>query len=198
MVDNVKYTALAMEFAALGTANGELVDGGLCLATDPASDWTGKVVLCARGSVSFLEKVTKVMENGGIAAVIYNNVPGIFSGTLGEEVDGVIVAVSISQEDGQYLVGNKLGALAEVGATVTAPASGYEAWSGTSMATPHVSGVAALIWSANPAWTNVQIREALKASAKDLGDPGYDVYYGYGLVQAYDAWKLLGGGKPGK
>ena len=198
LVDNVKYTALAMEFAALGTANGALVDGGFCLAADPASDWTGKVVLCSRGDVSFLEKVTKVMENGGVAAVVYNNAPGIFSGTLGEEVDGVIVAVSISQEDGQYLVGNKLGALAEVGATVTAPASGYEAWDGTSMATPHVSGVAALIWSANPAWTNVQIREALKASAKDLGDPGYDVYYGYGLVQAYDAWKLLGGGKPGK
>ena len=69
-MDNVKYTALAMEFAALGTANGALVDGGFCLAADPASDWTGKVVLCSRGEVSFLEKVTKVMENGGVAAVI--------------------------------------------------------------------------------------------------------------------------------
>ena len=98
-----------MEFAALGTASGDLVDGGLCLAADPASDWSGKVVLCSRGEVSFLEKVTKVMENGGIAAVVYNNVPGIFSGTLGEEVDGVIVAVSISQEDGQYLVAQQAG-----------------------------------------------------------------------------------------
>lgn len=76
------------------------------------------MVLCSRGSVSFLEKVTKVMENGGIAAVIYNNIPGPFSGTLGEEVDDVIIAVSISQEDGLYLVANKLGAVAEVSSTV--------------------------------------------------------------------------------
>jgi len=69
--------------------------------------------------------------------------------------------------------------------------SGYEAWDGTSMATPHVSGVAALIWSADPSLTNVQIREAMDATAEDLGDPGRDVYYGYGLVQAKAALDLL-------
>ncbi len=61
------------------------------------------------------------------------------------------------------------------------------------MATPHVSGVAALIWSANPYWTNVQIRTALIGSAMDLGAGGRDVYYGYGLVQAKAALDLLGG-----
>jgi len=66
------------------------------------------------------------------------------------------------------------------------------------MATPHVSGVAALIWSANPSWTNVQIREAMAATAMDLGEAGRDVYFGYGLVQAKDALNYLGGGKPGK
>ena len=196
-VEEVEYTALGMEYAAQGTVSGELVDGSLCLATDPAADWTGKVVLCSRGEVSFLEKVTKVMENGGIAAVIYNNAPGIFSGTLGEPVDGVIIAVSISQEDGLFLVENKVGLIAEVSAITYWPTSGYEAWDGTSMATPHVSAVAALIWSANPAWTNVQIREAMAMTARDLGDPGRDVHFGYGLVQAYDAWLYLGGGKPG-
>ncbi len=63
--------------------------------------------------------------------------------------------------------------------------------------TPHVSGVAALLWSANPAWTNVQIREAMAATALDLGDAGWDMYYGYGLVQAYDALDYLGGTDPG-
>ena len=52
------------------------------------------------------------------------------------------------------------------------------------MATPHVAGVAALIWSANPSWTNYQIREALDATAQDLGAPGYDTSFGWGLVQA--------------
>ncbi|PKO05703.1 MAG: peptidase S8 [Chloroflexi bacterium HGW-Chloroflexi-3] len=196
-VDGVSYEALGMEFAPTGAASGELVDGGFCLATDPAADWTGKVVLCSRGSVSFAEKVTKVTQNGGEAAVIYNNKPGLFAGTLGEAGDYVI-AVSISQEDGQYLVANKIGSVATVVSTFEFPASGYEAWAGTSMATPHVSAVAALIWSWNPSLTNVQIREAMVATAMDLGDPGRDDYYGYGLVQAYDALKYLGGGKPGK
>jgi len=197
-VEGVKYTALGMEFAPMGEVSGALVDGGFCLAADPAADWSGKVVLCSRGSVSFAEKVTKVMANGGAAAVVYNNAPGIFSGTLGAEGDWII-AVTISMEDGQYLVANKLGSLATVANNpVIWPASGYEAWNGTSMATPHVSAVAALIWSWDTSLTNVQIREAMAATALDLGEPGRDVHYGYGLVQAYDAWVYLGGGKPGK
>jgi len=137
------------------------------------------------------------MSNGGAAAVIYNNAPGLFSGTLGEAGD-YILAVSISMEDGLYLVQNKLEFEATVDSTFEFPGSGYEAWSGTSMATPHVSAVAALIWSWNPSLTNVQIREAMSATALDLGEPGRDIYYGFGLVQAKDALKYLGGGKPGK
>jgi subtilisin family serine protease len=71
------------------------------------------------------------------------------------------------------------------------PGSSYEAWNGTSMATPHVSGVAALLWSANPKWTNAQIRDAMIATAMDLGDEGWDPHYGHGLVQAYDALEYL-------
>jgi subtilisin family serine protease len=70
--------------------------------------------------------------------------------------------------------------------------------SGTFMATPHVSGMAALILSSNPALSNEQIRQAMQATALDLGDPGWDVYYGYGLVQAKGALDYLGGSKPGK
>jgi serine protease len=66
------------------------------------------------------------------------------------------------------------------------------------MATPHVSGVAALLWSSNPDLTNVQIREAMAMTAMDLGAEGRDPYYGYGLVQAYDALQYLPDQKPGK
>ncbi len=83
--------------------------------------------------------------------------------------------------------------IAAPGVTVlsTLPPSSYASWSGTSMATPHVSGVAALVWSFNPAWTNVQIREALDATAEDLGAPGRDTSFGYGLVQASAALAYL-------
>ncbi|MCX5904588.1 MAG: S8 family serine peptidase [Proteobacteria bacterium] len=64
---------------------------------------------------------------------------------------------------------------------------GYYFLSGTSMATPHVSGVAALIKAKHPAWGPQQIRDALINSAEDLGTPGRDDEYGYGLVDAFAA-----------
>lgn len=59
---------------------------------------------------------------------------------------------------------------------------GYK--SGTSMACPHVSGVAALILAVYPTWTNDQVRQHLWDTAEDLGAPGWDQYFGYGLVDA--------------
>ena len=52
------------------------------------------------------------------------------------------------------------------------------------MATPHVSGVAALVWSNHPSCTAAQIRNALNMTAKDKGTAGRDTSYGYGIVQA--------------
>lgn len=189
-VDSVAYSANHIEYAAYGTASGALVDGGLCTAT---GTWSGKVVLCQRGDISFLDKILNVQNSGGVAAVIYNNVPGGFLGTL-DTGTSTIVAISMSQEDGQYLVANKLGRTATVASTLTRPASGYEAWDGTSMATPHVSAVAALLWSSNPNLTNAEIRAAMTSTALDLGAAGRDVAYGYGLVQAKAALDFLGGG----
>ncbi len=58
---------------------------------------------------------------------------------------------------------------------------------GTSMACPFVTGVAALMMGANPGMSNVEVREALREQAIDLGEPGKDPIYGYGLVNAYRA-----------
>ncbi|MCB9456466.1 MAG: S8 family serine peptidase [Anaerolineaceae bacterium] len=57
-------------------------------------------------------------------------------------------------------------------------------WNGTSMATPHVSGIVALIMSANIARTPQQVKEALICSAQDAGTAGYDTSFGWGVVQA--------------
>jgi minor extracellular protease Epr len=61
---------------------------------------------------------------------------------------------------------------------------GYANASGTSMAAPFVSGVAALIKSKNLSMTPQEIRHTLDYNAIDLGDPGRDRIYGFGLVQA--------------
>merc|ERR1712125_188162 len=79
----------------------------------------------------------------------------------------------------------------------TLPDDSYAAWSGTSMATPHVAGVAGLLWMHFPQCKNYQIRNVLLATAKDRGSSGCDNYYGTGLVQAKDAYDLLSEGNCG-
>ena len=73
----------------------------------------------------------------------------------------------------------------------TLPGDTYQAWNGTSMATPHVSGVAALVWSFYPQCSNEQIREALNATADDRGASGKDNFYGWGIVKAKDTYDYL-------
>jgi serine protease len=147
-------------------------------------DFTGKLALIQRGEISFAEKVANAYAAGAMGAIIYNNQPGNFEGTLGSP--GAIPAVSLSQDDGLYMKG-----LIEAGSTTTTLiayyGSDYAVFSGTSMATPHVSGVAALVLAANPSLTPAEVRAILESAAVDLGSPGKDPTYGYGLVDAYAA-----------
>ena len=74
----------------------------------------------------------------------------------------------------------------------TLPGDRYEAWPGTSMAAPFVSGIAALLWSRYPNLTNVEVRERLLSTAEHVGtsiyDPtGHNVEFGYGLINAAQA-----------
>ncbi len=73
----------------------------------------------------------------------------------------------------------------------TYPSSSYATLSGTSMATPHVAGAAALVWSFHPQCSASQIRSALNATAEDRGSSGRDNYYGYGIVRVSEANSYL-------
>lgn len=170
-----------------------LVNGGLC---DTAGPWpAGAIVLCQRGTIAFVDKVNNVSNGGGGSAVIYNNVAsdatcGDFSGTLGTGVTSPISAISVSCAEGATAL-THVGQSGTVVSRVTLGASGYEAWGGTSMATPHVSGVAALVWSHCPNATNAQVRDALDSTAQDKGAAGRDNLYGYGIVKAQAALTYL-------
>lgn len=63
----------------------------------------------------------------------------------------------------------------------------HQAGSGTSLSTPQVAGVAALILSRNPNLNNGQVRDIIQTTASDLGSPGWDPFYGFGQVDAYRA-----------
>lgn len=53
---------------------------------------------------------------------------------------------------------------------------------GTSFSTPYVSGIAALMSAVKPTITTEEFMEKIKLTATDLGPPGYDIYYGHGLI----------------
>jgi len=77
-----------------------------------------------------------------------------------------------------------------VGILSTYPSDNYATLQGTSMAAPHVAGVAALMWSKYPTLTNHEVRDILSHTADDLGPDGFDQYYGYGKVNAMNATDL--------
>merc|ERR1712176_675099 len=77
------------------------------------------------------------------------------------------------------------------------PGNNYAKWSGTSMATPHVAGVAGLLWMYFPDCENYQIRNAILATAEDLRADGCDIYTGFGVVRAKSAYELLAKGNCG-
>jgi subtilisin family serine protease len=66
----------------------------------------------------------------------------------------------------------------------TVPGASYDELSGTSMATPHVAGLAALLKAAHPTWTAKQLRARIEATADDKGIAGYDIYFGHGRIHA--------------
>lgn len=191
-----------VEFSARGSANGQLVFGGLGDTTNPA--WNGKIVLVDRGSVSFLAKVQNVQNSGGLACLIANNdtanPDAALHATLGEGNSSTIPAIGLSLNAGMALQ-PFVGSAASVTSALQQPVNGYDYFDGTSMACPHVSGVAALIWSKFPTATNAQVRTALTSTAEDLGATGRDTSYGFGLVRAKAALDALaaavGGGGGG-
>jgi subtilisin family serine protease len=136
-----------------------------------------------RGTNSFSDKVTRAMNAGAIAAIIYNNVSGDFRGTLSTTTaaDGRawIPAVSVSNSTGATLkkqAGKPAGVVNQI--------SSWDRYDGTSMATAHVTGIIALVWSAGPTLSNTTVESYLFSTCTDLGTRGYDTTYGRGIVNA--------------
>ena len=136
-------TYAASELTYSGTTTGitaTVYDCGLGYSTNFPSAVRNNIALIARGTLNFSSKVANAMTAGALAAVIYNNTNGNFSGTL-QTNNNWIPAVSLSQADGLALKA----ILPATGTVVNAlnPTQIYQYLDGTSMATPHVSGAVA-------------------------------------------------------
>ncbi len=116
---------------------------------------------------------------------------GAPSPTYPAAYDEVIAVGAIDQNDNVPLWSNRGVEVSAPGVNVlsTYPNDKYAYLSGTSMATPHVSGVVALIQAAHyskygDVLSSGEVRNILHSTADDLGSPGYDISYGYGVVRA--------------
>lgn len=182
---NSEYQALPLLFSGLTEGvNKPVVDCKLGKPGDFPAEVAGNIALIRRGDNSFAEKVLNAMQAGAAAVIIFNNDAGNFLGTLNnpKTPDGKawIPAVSVSDVDGAQL----LKQASQSSATVVNKRSSWGELNGTSMATPHVSGVVALIFAANPSLTPAQAEDILLSTAVDLGTVGFDTIYGRGLVNA--------------
>ncbi|MBT2744964.1 S8 family serine peptidase [Lysobacter sp. ISL-42] len=161
------------------------VDGGLCKAS--SATFKNKVVLCQRGEINFGVKASNAKSGGALGVVIYNNVDGPLKPTLsnasGTAITLTIPVLGISKADGEDILAKMAGQVATVNGKLTVNDSSYAYLDGTSMATPHVAGAAAVVWSARPTATAQQVRNALLTTAKDLDAGGRDDNTGWGLVQ---------------
>jgi subtilisin family serine protease len=79
------------------------------------------------------------------------------------------------------------------GTTSTAPGTGYQTFGGTSGATPHLAGVAALLFSVNPNLTPSAVSMIMQLTAVEKGAPGKDNRYGAGRVDAWEAFLMAAG-----
>lgn len=163
----------------------ELVWVGFGSAKEYAGvDIKSKYVFVARGgNVNLIDKIQAAINGKALGVLIYNNEPGLPHGAISDADNELPVGVfMVEQADGEKMKqaitsGKKLSGKFEVLKT------NYSSYDGTSMATPHVSGVVALIKSANKALKPVDVRDLLKKSATPLS-PNNQNQFGAGLVNA--------------
>jgi serine protease len=127
---------------------------------------------------------------GAKGVIVYSNtaLPGLQNPFLVDANSEITVpSMSVDRATGLAL-------RAKIGQSATVSNLGnqdYEYYNGTSMATPHVSGVATLVWSYHPECSATQIRAALNATADDLNVAGRDNKTGFGMVNATAAKAYL-------
>jgi len=188
-----------------------LSDGGSGTVSSVVAgiDWAVKqgipVLNMSLGSQQHSQTLKNACDNAYAAGHLLVSSAGNYGNTSGTGNNvgyparyGSVIAVAASDIDDNRAGWSSTGPGVELiapGVSVlsTIPGDNYGTKSGTSMASPHVAGAAALAWSVNPGLTNVEVRELLQLTAEDLALSSN--HQGYGLVRA-DSAVMAALGKP--
>ena len=143
-----------------------------------------------------LQLALKKARDKGVVLIAAAGNMGPQSPPLYPAADENVIAVTAVDESDKLMPQANQGAhvaLAAPGVNVleAAPRASYNFTTGTSVAAAHVSGVAALILERNPGIDPATLEEVLFSTARDLGAPGRDPMFGYGLVDPYRALNAL-------
>ncbi len=183
--DGNSFPGSFMTFSPVAYLSGTWVECGIGKPGEFPAEVSGQIALIERGELTFANKAKNAVAAGAVGVIIYNNLRGGFAGTLAGDGFAYPPTLSISREDGQLMRSSP------AGTTVAMEGFPYGFLSGTSMASPHVAGATALLLALAPNTTPLQMSEALRNSAFDLGDPGYDVQFGAGLIDVDKATMIL-------
>ncbi len=151
-------------------------------------DLKGHWALVHRGEITFLEKVNHATEAGALGVIIVNNKPGLIRPWL-KDVGETPVSVPVflvEQEVGSILLESlNAGTVPTISMSMELGPS-YLLADGTSMSSPHVAGLAALIKSVSPNFTSKQVQEIIESTTTPI-EPTLE--YGHGLIHAEKAVK---------
>ena len=154
-----------------------------------ASDQGARVANISYGGVSTSSAVQAAAQymrsRGGLVVVAAGN-NGIDEGVAPTSTMIVVSATDANDVKTSWSSYGSFVSIAAPGQDIwtTTRGGGYQAWWGTSLASPVVAGVVSLMMSARPALGNTQVESLLYASSVDLGTAGRDSYYGWGRVNA--------------
>ncbi len=167
-------------------------------AIDYATKMGAKVMSNSWGGGEFSDTLQEVIKKSNAAGALFvaaagndasdNDTTPSYPASF--EVDNVLVVAAINNKGiladfSNY--GKKTVGIAAPGVNIYSSTGGaYDSWSGTSMATPHVSGVAALLWSHEPQLTNAEVKQRLLLTARPLAGLHNKTSTG-GMIDAYNA-----------
>lgn len=170
------------------------VSKGILFAVDNGADVINLSLGATITSTTLISSVQYALNKGVVIVAAAGNMSSA-SPFYPAAVPGVI-GVSGTDSQDQYWQVSNYGDYIDVSAPAVniyssyydlANTSGYAYMSGTSMASPFVTGLVGLILSRRPELTIDEVTNLLGSTAKDLGDPGRDQLYGFGRVDAHQA-----------